>query len=124
MLKIINVTFLTIYCSLIFWLSSQSALPAPMLFEHQDKLHHLGAYFIMGVLAWRFFNDYAQNQKSMFMMSLVFCSLYGISDEIHQSYVPDRDADVFDWLADTLGAFIALITIQLLKRSSVERQAS
>jgi len=95
-----------------------------MLFEHQDKLHHLGAYFIMGVLAWRFFNDYAQNQKSMFMMSLVFCSLYGISDEIHQSYVPDRDADVFDWLADTLGAFIALITIQLLKRSSVERQAS
>jgi len=124
MLKIINVTFLTIYCSLIFWLSSQSALPAPMLFEHQDKLHHLGAYFIMGVLAWRFFNDYAQNQKSMFMMSLVFCSLYGISDEIHQSYVPDRDADVFDWLADTLGALIALITIQLLKRSSVERQAS
>jgi len=124
MLKIINVTFLTIYCSLIFWLSSQSALPTPMLFEHQDKLHHLGAYFIMGVLAWRFFNDYTQNQKSVFMMSLFFCSLYGISDEIHQSYVPDRDADVFDWLADTLGAFIALITIQLLKRSSVERQAS
>jgi len=125
MLKIINVTFLTIYCSLIFWLSSKSVLPTPMLFIHQDKLHHLGAYFIMGVLAWRFFNDYLQKPWLVFLLSLCFCSLYGGSDEFHQSYVPNREADVLDWMADTLGALMALITIHLTKkRFNFERQAS
>ncbi len=125
MLKTINVTFLTTYCSLIFWLSSKSVLPTPMLFTHQDKLHHLGAYFIMGVLAWRFFNDYLQKPWLVFMLSLCFCSLYGISDELHQSYVPNREADILDWIADTLGALIALITIHLTKEKfKFERQAS
>jgi len=125
MLKIINVTFLTTYCSLIFWLSSKSALSTPMLFIHQDKLHHLGAYFIMGILAWRFFNDYLQKPWQVFILSLCFCSLYGISDEFHQSYVPNREADVLDWVADTLGALMALITIHLTKkRFSFARQAS
>ncbi len=116
MLKIINVTLLTTYCSLIFWLSSRSSLPMPMFFAHQDKLHHFGAYFIMGVLAWRVFNDYAKKPGLVFLLSLSFCSLYGLSDELHQSYVPDREADVFDWIADTLGASIALITIHLTKK--------
>ncbi len=125
MLKTINVTFLTTYCSLIFWLSSKSVLPTPMLFTHQDKLHHLGAYFIMGVLAWRFFSDYLQKPWLVFMLSLCFCSLYGISDELHQSYVPNREADILDWIADTLGALIALITIHLTKEKfKFERQAS
>lgn len=33
-------------------------------------------------------------------------SAYGISDELHQSFVPGRDCNVWDWLADTLGAII------------------
>lgn len=115
MLKLINVTFLTTYCSLIFWLSSQSSLPTPMLFTHQDKLHHMGAYYIMGILAWRFFNDYCKKPKAVYFLSLCFCSLYGFSDEWHQSYVPDRDADALDWLADTLGASIALLTVKMTK---------
>ena len=40
-------------------------------------------------------------------------SLYGISDEIHQIFVPGRTADPIDWLVDTcgaaLGAFIAYV---------------
>ncbi len=125
MLKIINVTFLTAYCSLIFWLSSQSSIPAPMLFTHQDKLIHLGAYFIMGILAWRFFYDYFDKPKTVAILSLCFCSLYGVSDEWHQYYVPGRETDVLDWMADTLGASIALAAIQLgKKRVSDGRQAS
>ncbi len=125
MLKTINVTFLTAYCSLIFWLSSRSSLPTPMLFMHQDKLHHLGAYFIMGILAWRVFDGYFDKPKTVIVLSIGFCSLYGFSDEWHQFYTPDREADVLDWLADTLGASIALVTIHLTKkRFSVGRQAS
>ncbi len=115
MLKTINVTFLIFYCSLIFWLSSQSALPTPMLFSHQDKIYHMGAYFIMGILAWHFFKDYLKKPNTLFITSLCFCSLYGASDEWHQSFVAGREADILDWLADTLGASMALSSRVYLK---------
>jgi VanZ family protein len=35
-------------------------------------------------------------------------SLYGISDELHQSFVPGRTPDVHDWIADTWGAAVAI----------------
>jgi len=103
-----NAGFLMAYCNLIFWLSSQSSLPSPLLFSHQDKVIHLGAYFIMGILAWRFFNDYINSTDILICVSLSYCSLYGISDEWHQSFVPGRNADYLDWVADTLGASLAL----------------
>lgn len=31
-------------------------------------------------------------------------SLYGVTDEIHQLFVPGRFCDPADWLVDTLGA--------------------
>lgn len=40
-------------------------------------------------------------------MVILFCSLYGISDEWHQSFVVGRSSDVLDWLADTSGAVLA-----------------
>ena len=114
--KLINLTFLLLYCSFIYWLSSKPSLPAPMLFTHQDKIFHMGAYFIMGILAWRFFNDCFSKPTVVILVSLCFSSIYGMSDEWHQSFVPGREADVLDWLADTLGALIALVAIQLTKR--------
>jgi VanZ family protein len=95
-----------------------------MHFIYQDKVLHAGAYYIMGVLAWRFFNDYFSKQSTVIIISLCFCSLYGISDEWHQTLVPGRDADIWDWLADTLGATIAVTTIWLTKkRLKINKQA-
>jgi len=42
-------------------------------------------------------------------------SLYGVSDEVHQAFVPFRDSNWHDWLADTLGATIGTVgTRQML----------
>lgn len=116
MIKILNVTCLILYCSLIFWLSSKESLHTPMLFPHQDKIHHMGAYFIMGIFAWRCFNDYLHTKTRIIISSVLFCSLYGLSDEYHQSFVIGRTADVLDWLADSVGAIIAMIFIQFLQK--------
>lgn len=86
-----------------------------MFFEHQDKVHHMGAYFIMGMLTWRFFKDYITSTMKLSIVTLCFCSIYGLSDEWHQSFVPGRYADIMDWLADTLGATIAIISLYLTK---------
>ena len=35
-------------------------------------------------------------------------SLFGATDEWHQSFVPGRASEVKDWVADTLGAALAV----------------
>jgi hypothetical protein len=61
MIKILDFTLLLFYCLFIYWLSDQASLQKPFDFgfEYQDKLYHAGAYSIMGLLAWRSFNEYA-----------------------------------------------------------------
>jgi VanZ family protein len=49
------------------------------------------------------------------MLSLVVSVLYGVSDEIHQSFVPPRQADLRDVVADSTGA--AVVALILLVRS-------
>jgi VanZ family protein len=108
MLKIFDTLALMALCATIFGLSSQPSLPLPMLFDFQDKLHHFIAYFVMGFLAWRCFRHYIRPSLLM-IISIIFCSLYGVSDEWHQSFVPGRSSDVLDWVADTIGATVAVM---------------
>jgi len=42
-------------------------------------------------------------------ITLVVVSLFGVSDEFHQSFTPGRSVDVLDWMADTSGAALALV---------------
>ena len=41
-------------------------------------------------------------------------SLYGLADELHQYFVPNRYADPVDWVADTLGSAIGAIAVLAL----------
>lgn len=106
--KALDSAQLILYCVLIYWLSGQSTLPAPSLFQHQDKVIHAGAYFVMAVFALRAFRNFCTTLPVLIVVSLVFCSLFGISDEWHQSFVPGRTSDINDWLADTVGALLFL----------------
>ncbi|OQK17950.1 hypothetical protein AU255_08845 [Methyloprofundus sedimenti] len=99
---------LILYCVLIYWLSDQSTLPAPLLFQHQDKVIHAGAYFVMAAFVLRAFRHVISSLPLLLISSLIFCSVYGMLDEWHQSFVPGRMSDVNDWLADSMGAFILL----------------
>jgi len=50
----------------------------------------------------------------MLILSVLLSSLYGISDEIHQYFVPYRDADLIDVLADMLGGIMGVYIYQAL----------
>lgn len=105
---------LVLYCGFIFCLSHQPTLATPMLFDHQDKLIHATAYALMGLLVWRVFVHKLKVKPWLGFFSVVFCSLYGVSDEYHQSFIDGRDADVFDWLADTVGAGLIVFGLSRL----------
>jgi VanZ family protein len=116
MIKILDFTLLLFYCLFLYWLSDQPSLPAPMWFEHQDKLYHAGAYSIMGLLAWRSFQHLVSSTIVLFLLSIAFCSLYGLSDEWHQSFVVGRESEIADWVADTSGSVLANLLLYKLRK--------
>jgi len=117
-------TLLIGYSGFIFYLSHQPTLPVPALFPHQDKLLHAGAYGLMALFAINYFKYQCATFSRALVVSFIFCALYGVSDEWHQSFVEGRQADVLDWLADCFGAFTMLILVNrvsCLKRNSAAR---
>ncbi|MFQ9741932.1 MAG: VanZ family protein [Slackia sp.] len=59
-------------------------------------------------------------QKRVFAAPLI-ASLYGVTDEIHQIFVPTRSCDPADWAVDTVaaivGAILAYAVIRRLKKT-------
>ncbi len=93
------------YCGIIFFLSSFSFELEREEILYSDKFFHLVEYFLLGVLASRAFKNsfpHATVFKYYFLV-ILFCSLYGISDEIHQLFVPGREFSSADILVDVLG---------------------
>ena len=92
-----------VYMGVIFHFSSESQ-PLPALTAHVwDKLLHLIEYGGLGALVCRALLGEGLGWLAAIAGAIVAASLYGASDEWHQSFVPMRDADVRDWVADTLG---------------------
>jgi VanZ family protein len=83
----------------IFFLSSRSTLPAPGYFPSADKLAHFVAYAIGGALLARA----VLASAAPLSLAVALGWLHGIGDEWHQSFVPGRSVDVWDWVADALG---------------------
>ena len=119
--RILDYLGLLFYCLFIYWLSDQQTLPTPELFENQDKVLHFGAYFVMGLFAWRSFRHLISPPIILTLITIVFCSLYALSDEWHQSFVPGRSSDVLDWIADTLGAGFSVFLLYKLQKRGVFR---
>jgi VanZ family protein len=105
------------WMAVLFYLSHQPTLPTPSLFEGQDKVFHAGAYGLLGLLLLAAHRPQASGYSwHQVRTSALLASLYGISDEIHQAFVPGRSSDVLDWAADTVGALLATLLLAWLSR--------
>jgi VanZ family protein len=94
------------YCVLIYIQSDHPSPESIPSFRFSDKLLHFVAYAVMGVLFYRAYQTlpFKNNIQLVMLLSMISASLYGISDEIHQSFVPLRNAQLLDAIADTFGA--------------------
>ena len=92
-----------LYMLLIFFLSSQSS-PLPEITKRVwDKSLHLVEYGILAMLFCRALIGDGHGRLASLLLAVVLASAYGASDEWHQSFVPRRSSDVYDWLADSIG---------------------
>ncbi|MCP9452059.1 MAG: VanZ family protein [Nitrospira sp.] len=106
-----------VYAGLIFYLSSlpnpQDKLPS-FIGLLSDKVLHAVEYAILGGLFYRAFrwgtNDAVKPWAGL--LAVLATSLYGLSDEIHQAFVPNRESSGWDWLADSVGASLGVVTVE------------
>jgi VanZ family protein len=100
----------------IWYLSSQSILPQPKGVLGFDKFQHLLAYFVLAaaIALWFSREKWRRPGLRLPLVTAALGSLYGVIDEVHQYFVPGRDCNVWDWLADTLGAILAAIVVKLV----------
>ena len=111
-----------VWAGVIFYLSSQPSIDTPSLFPGQDKLFHMIAFgvlgfFLMGGVKARS-NGYRTGQVWLVVALVV---LYGLLDEFHQYFVPGRNADIFDVLADAAGALLGAWCMYYLVRVLISR---
>ena len=112
-LKLPYLLAITLYCSGIFWLSHQSNPPVPdneiFLFPGADKLAHCLLYAGLAGLVSTGIRRSNPTVKSsiQWFVPVFFAILYGLSDEVHQLYVPDRCFELLDLLSDGVGATLA-----------------
>jgi VanZ family protein len=90
--------------AMLFGLSSLSTLPSPPAdLSFYDV--HLAAYAGLGALTARATGRGIRDVSwRAVLAAVVISSLYGVSDEYHQLFVPGRSFDVLDMLADTIGS--------------------
>ncbi len=93
-------------CLLIFWQSSAPLPPQTPSLPGLDKLAHAAVYALLAFLAARAFATLPvfKDPRLLPGAAVVFAALYGLSDELHQTFVPGRSADVWDLAADLAGA--------------------
>jgi VanZ family protein len=109
-----------LYAGTIFYLSSQShpeeQLPSFLLEEVSDKVLHAMEYAGLGGLCYRAFRWGMSGQVASraLLFAIVTASLYGMSDEAHQLFVPFRESSWLDWLADMVGAVIGAMSWRFL----------
>jgi VanZ family protein len=101
--------------SLIFFASS---VPGDEITIHVwDKLLHLMVYAVLGFLFLVPVTDGRWSKVTGWTVAIavVLSTLYGMTDEYHQNFTPERTPDVRDLLADALGATIGAGSILVVK---------
>jgi VanZ family protein len=65
---------------------------------------HCVLYFILAALFFFALKQHGISSRKVFLCTLVFCILYSLTDEWHQSFVPGRGIELNDGLLDLLGS--------------------
>lgn len=115
------------YSGVIFYLSSRSTLPAiGPEFPEKDKALHITAYAVWGLLfsialraTWPGLREWPA-----LLLTVLAGILYGASDEFHQSFVPNRTADLLDLVADGVGASLGALLHRLWHYRNAIRRSS
>ncbi|MEO0899849.1 MAG: VanZ family protein [Bacteroidota bacterium] len=109
----------------VMWLIS--FLPLNPEFVEQDafkifvrKAAHCTEYFILSMLMFRLLWWYME-RRSAYIWAIILSSIYAMTDEFHQQFVPGRGASIMDVGIDTMGAGLGVLLIWALYQGKKKR---
>jgi len=75
---------------------------------------HVVAYACIGGSAWLAWSKspVARPHRLRSCGAWAIATAYGVVDEVHQSFVPDRDCSLFDLVSDAAGAALAIALLR------------
>lgn len=116
---------LILYAGLIVYFSSLSHPEARLsrfFLLFNDKVIHATEYAILGILFYRTFEQAAGRTPSIHasFLAVLASIIFGLTDEIHQFFVPLRKSDGWDLLADSIGATIGVLAWRCLRPYSID----
>ncbi len=80
-----------------------------------SPIGHFIEYCLLGALLCNALRFHIKPKRAI-AYALLLGSLYGVTDELHQAFVPTRSCDPMDWLVDTIASLVgALIAWGLLR---------
>lgn len=99
----------------------------PLSFRPSDKIQHLVAFGLLAVLIAFAWSRFAPLSARKLLAVLAIVAAYGVLDELTQP-LTGRHRDPLDWVADVLGAALALacfaLVARVLKSAPVKSSAS
>jgi VanZ family protein len=100
-----------LWASLIFVLSSIPGTSIPhVAIPASDKIAHAFVYAILGAFCFRGARQtLTETGFRAALLATLIATLYGISDELHQLFTPQRSADWHDVVADMVGGALGAV---------------
>ncbi len=113
-----------LYMIIIFYFSSLSYFPPGTLpaVKISDLIKHAVLYFGLGILFLLSYKSLKSTKKKALILAILSSILYGISDEIHQLFIPNRVCSFADIIANSVGAFIGAGLIYLIRKKFKSRK--
>ena len=108
---------LLLWALVIFYFSSLAGSPYPLevtsSYYIERKGAHVFEYFVLSLLLYGFiWKRFPQEKTSILAVLVIFvATLYGISDELHQYFIPFRGSKLSDVGFDTLGAGLGMLAL-------------
>ncbi|MCO5222027.1 MAG: VanZ family protein [Thermomicrobiales bacterium] len=109
----------------IFALSSRSQLPnLDGGRDIQSVAGHFLVYALLSATLTLLFRSLGWGIVPAFVVAVLISALYGVSDEFHQSFVPNRDSDVHDLIVDCIGAVFGSLLMNMLVETRRHRASA
>jgi VanZ family protein len=88
------------------------------------KAGHFTEYAVLAFLTRRAFitSSHAFLRQYWFQLGLLLVVIYGLLDELHQSFVPSRTASVYDGVIDIAGGLTVLLIFRFYGKNPPERE--
>jgi VanZ family protein len=113
-----------VWAGLIFAFSAQASLTfLPDQALDFGKLGHMAIFGVLALLLWWALAGSTRLRRP-WAWALALAVLYAVTDEIHQAFVPGRNASVLDVGIDAAGALVAVAIVGFLRGRWLDRRAT